>query len=100
MERTPLERMLASGMSVAAIAEREGLHPSTVSYWIRKHGLAAVGAEKHSPRGGIERDRLEELVAQDLTVREIAAEVDRSFTTVRHWLRRYGLQTTPEARAK
>jgi 5-methylcytosine-specific restriction endonuclease McrA len=43
---------------------------------------------------------LEALVAQHLTVREIADAVGRSFTTVRYWLCRYDLRTTPEARTK
>jgi hypothetical protein len=51
-------------------------------------------------RGALQRKQLEELVAQDFTVREIADAVGRSFTTVRYWLRRYDLQTTPEARSK
>jgi transposase-like protein len=55
---------------------------------------------KHHPRGGLARGDLERLVAQHLTVREIAAAVDRSFTTVRYWLRQYGLETTREARTK
>jgi hypothetical protein len=55
---------------------------------------------KHHPRGGLGHDELQRLVARDLTVREIAAVVDRSFTTVRYWLRRHGLETTREARTK
>ena len=51
-----------------------------------------------SARGAISRDRLEELIAADLSVRQIAAEVDRSPTTVRHWLERYGLRTSEDAR--
>jgi hypothetical protein len=51
-------------------------------------------------RGGLSREQLEELVAQNLTVREIAMAVDRSYTTVRYWLRHHGLETTPEARTK
>src|SRR4051794_36561332 len=50
--------------------------------------------------GGLDRAELERLVAQDLTVREIADAVGRSFTTVRYWLRRYDLRTTSEARTK
>jgi transposase-like protein len=49
-------------------------------------------------RGAIPRERLAELVAQHLTVRAIAARVDRSPTTVRYWLKRYGLETTATAR--
>jgi hypothetical protein len=50
------------------------------------------------PRGSLSRARLSELIDRDLTVREIAAEVDRSYTTVRYWLRRFGLRTTETAR--
>lgn len=41
----------------------------------------------------IDRDQLAELIARDLTVREIALEVDRSPKTVCFWLKRYGLRT-------
>ena len=41
----------------------------------------------------MDRDRLEALVERGLTVRQIAAEVERSPTTVRRWLRRHGLAT-------
>jgi transposase len=54
----------------------------------------------HRARGGLGREQLEALVAQDLTVREIAAAVDRSYTTVRYWLRHHDLETTREARTK
>jgi hypothetical protein len=56
------------------------------------------GAAAATARGAISRERLAELVARDLSIRAIAAEVDRSATTVRYWLKRYGLATTPEAR--
>lgn len=52
------------------------------------------------PRGSLSRAQLNELIDRDLTVREIAAEVDRSYTTVRYWLRRYGLRTTGAARRR
>jgi len=51
-------------------------------------------------RGALTRAQLEELVTQNLTVREIADAVDRSYTTVRYWLRHHGLETTREARTK
>lgn len=53
-----------------------------------------------APRGGLSQTRLAELVAEDLTVREIAGRTDRSFTTVRYWLGRYELQTTEKARRR
>ena len=42
----------------------------------------------------MEREVLERLVDQGLTIREIAERVGRSPATVRHWLGRHGLQTT------
>lgn len=47
----------------------------------------------NAPRGPLDRDELERLVADGMTVREIGAAVDRSLATVRHWLRTYGLKT-------
>jgi hypothetical protein len=59
-----------------------------------------VRRDKHLARGRLEREVLEGLVTQDLTVREIAEHVGRSATSVRHWLQRYGLRTTAAARRR
>lgn len=75
-------------------------HPSTVSYWLTHHGLRAAGSEQHSARGGLSRAQLEPLVDQGATVAEIARLVDRSPTTVRHWLRFHGLETQRSARLR
>jgi transposase len=87
-----LKEQLSAGRSIESIAQEVGRHPSTVSYWVRKHGLQSSHAERHAARGRIERDVLTALVEQGLTTREIAARMDRSQTTVRHWLREYGLR--------
>lgn len=100
VEREQLERWLAEGVSVEEIARRVGKHPSTVAYWLEKYGLRSVHADRHAARGAIPRARLATLVARDLTVREIAAEIGRSPTTVRYWLQRHQLQTTAVARRK
>jgi transposase len=100
MDRDLLAQWLEEGLSLEAIGRRVGRHPSTVSYWIEKHGLAAANRDRHAARGGIARDVLEQLVAQNLTVREIAAELGRSPATVRHWLRRHELETTRTARIR
>jgi transposase len=94
MDRGQLERMLGEGMSLAAIGRQLGRHESTVAYWVCKYGLAARGLEKHAPRGGLGREELETLVERGLSIAQIAAEVDRSKATVRHWLRTYGLRTS------
>lgn len=93
MDKQLLERLLGEGLSVERIGQRLGRHPSTVSYWMAKHGLAAPNREKHLAKGGIERGRLEELVEAGLTIADIAAAVGFGKATVRYWLRKYGLRT-------
>jgi Winged helix-turn helix len=41
----------------------------------------------------VERDQLANYVAEGLTVRQIAAAVGKSYTTVRYWLNKHGLET-------
>jgi transposase-like protein len=95
MERAWLERELAAGRSIESIADELARDPSTVAYWVNKHGLTSQHAPKHASRGGIAEDRLRELVERGLSVRRIAAECDVSATAVRYWLRRFRLQTQP-----
>jgi transposase len=93
VERQYLERCLADGMSLEAIGKETGQHASTVAYWLRKYGMAAVGSGRFAPRGGIERGVLQELVDEDLPLRAIAERLGRSMSTVGYWMRRYGLKT-------
>jgi excisionase family DNA binding protein len=80
-------------MSLAQIGRALGRDSTTVSYWVRKHGLTATGRELHAPRGGISREQLAALVEEGLTVQQIAERLERSGSTIRHWLRRHGLKT-------
>jgi transposase len=96
MQREWLERELAAGRSIEAIAREIQRDPSTVAYWVNKHGLSSRHAPKHAARGGIERETLEVLLARGLPVRAMAAELGVGYTTVRHWLRKYDL-VTPRA---
>jgi TyrR family helix-turn-helix protein len=93
VDRGWLKEQLAAGRSIESIAREVDRDPSTVSYWAHKHGLVSSHAERHAARGGIERDVLENLVAEGLSIRRIADRLGLSYTTVRHWLRRYGLET-------
>ena len=93
MDRDELARMLGEGLSLEAIGRAVGKHPSTVGYWVQKHGLEAAHRVRHRARGALDRDTLSALVDDGLTIREIAARLDRSTATVRHWLRRYELST-------
>jgi hypothetical protein len=91
MDRDVLKRHLDDGLSLPQIGGLLGRDPSTVGYWVRKHGLVANGSAKYAPRGGIPRERLEQQIARGATLREMADKFDRSTATVRYWLRRHGL---------
>jgi len=93
MDRPLLERFLDQGLSLAEIGRRVGLHEATVGYWVKKHSLEAVNREKHAARGGMSRRELEVLVEAGMSTAQIAEATGRSKTTVRHWLREYGLRT-------
>lgn len=93
MDRETLALLLDQGLSVEKIGKRFDKHPSTVSYWMAKYGLTAPNRERHRAKGGIERERLEELLADGLTIADIAAALGRGKATVRYWLRKYGLRT-------
>jgi transposase len=93
MDRTALKQMLDDGLSLAEIGRRVGRHESTVAYWMAQHGLEANGRKRHAAEGAIDRERLEVLVNEGLSAGQIAESVGRSKTTVRHWLREYGLTT-------
>ena len=95
MEREWLESRLAEGRSIESIAKEVGKHPSTVGYWVKQHGLRSEHERRHAARGGVERATLLELVERGLSVRQIGEEIGLGFTSVRHWLAKYGLRTDP-----
>jgi transposase-like protein len=100
VERDWLEERLAGGASIEAIAREVGRDPSTVSYWARKHGLTSSHAPRHAARGPIESELLAEIVDCRLSIRDMADVLQRSPTTVRHWLRRHGLETARMTRER
>ena len=93
MDREVLEGWLAAGLSLEQMGERAKRHPSTISYWLTRYGLRANGARRHAPRGAMDEAELRRLVDAGHSIREIAARLDRSPTTIRHWLTKLGLQT-------
>lgn len=98
MDRGWLATQLAAGNSYEAIARELDRHPSTVSYWARRHGLCSIHAPQHAARGAVDREVLAALVDAGLSTRGIAARLERSQTTIRHWLRAHGLRTQASCR--
>jgi transposase-like protein len=99
MEREWLAARLEAGASYAVIAREVGCSPSKVSYWAGKHGLCSRHATHHAPRGAPDAEALATLVANGASVREIAAALGRSPTTIRYWLHRFGIES-PTARRR
>ncbi len=95
-----LAERLEAGDSIEAIAREAGKAPSTVGYWVKKYGLGSAHAERHAPRGGIDRETLAALVEEGLAVRAMATRLGVSYSTVRHWLQRHSLETARSARTR
>jgi hypothetical protein len=77
------------------IAREVGKNPSTVAYWVNKHGLSSPHSQRHRARGRVDEGVLAELVEQGLSVRQIGQALKLSASSVRHWLNKYGLKTQP-----
>jgi transposase len=93
VDRDSLQLLLASGLSYEEIGSRFNRHPSTVSGWARRHGLTSDHQQKHSPKGGLDRERVERLLAEGRSISRMAATLGVSESTVQYWLRKWGLRT-------
>jgi transposase-like protein len=93
MERAQLEMYVSDGLSLKEIGGRLGKDPTTVGYWLKKHGLRTVNSERCAPKGGIELGALQALVDAGGTITSIAEALGLSPSTVQYWLRRHGLKT-------
>lgn len=98
MEKSFLEKCLARDLSLDSIGKLVEKHPSTVSYWLKKHGLRASKAGQHAPKGAIDLEILYRMVEEERSIREIAEKLGVGYSTVRYWLRREGLQTERSVR--
>jgi transposase len=95
MTKDELEGYLVKGLSLAQIGKRVGLEKSTVSYHLKKHGLEPVNKGRAANRGGLPEETLRALVREGVSLSEMARRLDRSVSTVRYWLRQYGLWPLP-----
>jgi transposase len=100
VERALLEECLAEGMSLEAIGKRVGKHESTVSYWLKKHGLEANGRETHAPNQKVDPERLRVLVEAGASIQKMGEAFGVGRSTVRYWLRKLGLETDRSTRLR
>jgi transposase len=87
MDKHSLQLLLAQGVSVERIAKRFGKDPSTISYWLKRHGLISPYAAKHAAKGALDPQQLEECVQSGITIAEgaeIATEGGRA-SDARHF---------------
>jgi hypothetical protein len=94
MDKRFLEDCLAKRMSLPQIGRLAGKPAGTVGYWVKKYGLRANGTNTYSPLGGIVEEVLEIMVDDELTLAEMAEQLDCHISTVRYWLGQYGLEAT------
>ena len=85
-----LTQLLEQGVSVERIAQRFEKHPSTVAYWMARYGLVAPNRDKHAAKGAIAREQLVELLDAGVFIATVAEALQKSPTTVRHWLGKTG----------
>jgi transposase len=92
MDPDQLQQYLDQGLSLRQIANLAGCDPSTVGHWAEKYALVANGRAQQACRG-LSREYLEQLIERAATAREMADVMDVSESTVRYWLKKYGLRT-------
>ncbi len=92
IDKAFLEDCLAKGMSLPEIGRLVGRDPSTVGYWVRRHGLIANGRDRFSGKGPIDRETLARLLDGGQSVTAAASSLGTSTGRVRYWMRRHGLE--------
>jgi len=100
VEKELLEECLGEGLSLEAIGKRVGKHESTVSYWLKKHGLVASGSEVHAPNGKVEPQQLRTLAEEGASIQEMGEALGVGRTTVRYWLKKLSLETQRSIRLR
>ena len=88
MDREWLIDRLAEGASLDRIAREAQRAPSTVSYWLGRHGLRANGAARYGHRVAIDEASLSAAVAEGLSIPEIARRPECMTGAVRRRLKR------------
>ena len=100
MEKELLEECLGEGLSLEAIGKRVGKHESTVSYWLKKHGLeAARGGEARGEGRSRQKRRWKDCLPPVCPCERLLHRLDRSLATIRHWMGEVRAETSSSAKA-
>lgn len=83
---------MRDGWSYERIGRLLGLDPDTVAGRARRRGLVSLHAKRAAPKGPLSAEQLRVLLSTGMSIRAIAEQTDRSTATVRHWMRRHGLE--------
>jgi hypothetical protein len=94
VEKDYLEECLAAGMSLKQIAAEAGCAAGTVGYYVRKHGLLALGSDKFNPTSKLRKEDVQPLIEQGWTLKMMADHLGVAPTTVRNAIVRDGLRPT------
>jgi transposase len=100
MDKGSLQLFLNQGLSLEEIGRRVGRHPSTVAYWVKKHGLSAANKAKRGGGAGLSREALASLIAEGATYAFMAQELGVSVASVRYWVQRHCLETSRSERIR
>ena len=97
MDRDLLAPLLDQGLSLAAIADRLGVDPSTVGKAAKRLGLEVAGRERYAAKP-IDPLDLAARVEAGATQRELATVFGVSVVTIQRHLGRHGLRTRGRTR--
>ena len=81
MDKAALQAFLEEGLSLEQIGRRVGRDPSTVGYWVKKHGLQAAHHDKHTGKLRIARETLEALLEAGCSYEQAARTLGVSQVT-------------------
>lgn len=84
---------IEQGLSTYDIAEKFGCSRPTVSNWLERFGIERTGRQPESCVLSDERVLQELYVERELSLSDVAQEVDCSIWKVRAWLRRHDIET-------
>ena len=89
---------VTQGMSRRDVADYFGVNQDTISRWLTKAGITIRRIQDLDARG-IQKPTREELidlyVTQRLTTRQIATHTKAAPTSIKNWLREYGIERRP-----